>query len=111
MLVAMGAGAFAFSSSRKALITEGFTDSIMLPRLLREATEKDRLDYQVVPHLAGAYGDQLADLDLVASRVVFLVDGDKGGQDHANRLLKVGHDSEQILYLGGDLQLGHRLKI
>lgn len=54
MLIAMGASALALSAAQKALVTEGFTDALLLPALLREATGSKRLDYQVVPHFARA---------------------------------------------------------
>jgi predicted ATP-dependent endonuclease of OLD family len=47
LLIAMGASAFAFSGAQKAVVTEGFTDALLLPTLLREACEVSHLSYQL----------------------------------------------------------------
>lgn len=101
LLIAMGAGAFAFSATQRAVIGEGMSETLLLPSLLREATGKSRLDYQVAPHFAEASQAEIADLDLVAARVVFLSDGDKGGSDGGKKLRRSGSNEQQIIYLGG----------
>jgi ABC-type transport system involved in cytochrome c biogenesis ATPase subunit len=103
LLIAMGASAFAFSSAQKALVSEGFTDSLLLPTLLRQACEVSRLEYQVVPDFARAKPDEILDFDLLAARVAYLADGDQGGKDHVeNKLKPNGVVDEQVLFLGGD---------
>jgi energy-coupling factor transporter ATP-binding protein EcfA2 len=101
MLIAMGASAFAFSSTRRALVSEGMSDVVLLPTLLREATRQERLDYQVTPHFADAHPDEIPDFDLLASRVAYVADGDKGGRDHVKKLIKNRVRPEQIVYIGG----------
>ena len=101
LLIAMGAGAFAFSATQRAVIGEGMSETLLLPTLLREATGKRRLEYQVAPHFAEASRSEIADLDLVAARIVFLSDGDRGGRDAGKKLQRSGWDKEQVVYLGG----------
>lgn len=101
LLMAMGAGALAFSATQKAVVTEGMSDALLLPSLIREATGKERLPYQAAPSFAEASSDQIRDLDLIASRIAFLADGDKGGRKHVEQLIDNGILDEQILYLGG----------
>lgn len=101
LLMAMGAAAMAFTPSRYAVITEGATEMLLLPTLLREATGRDRLDYQVAPGIAEATTDQLKALDLEGARVAYMVDGDEGGIRHAKRLASVGVPASKIIPLGG----------
>jgi hypothetical protein len=72
ILIGMGASALAFASTRRAVIAEGASDAILLPTLLREAAEIDRLDYQVAPGLANVDAAAVRELDLVAARVAYL---------------------------------------
>jgi predicted ATP-dependent endonuclease of OLD family len=103
LLIAMGASAFAFSAAQKALVTEGFTDALLLPTLIREASEVDRLEYQVVPDFARAKADEVLNFDLLAARVAYVADGDQGGTDHVeNKLKPNGILPEQIAFLGGE---------
>jgi putative AbiEii toxin of type IV toxin-antitoxin system len=106
MLIAMGASAFAFSSTRRALVSEGMSDVILMPTLLREATRQERLDYQLTPHFADAHPDAIPDFDLLASRVAYVADGDKGGRDHVKKLIKNRVHPKQITYIGGSDRSG-----
>jgi predicted ATP-dependent endonuclease of OLD family len=102
VLIAMGASAFAFSAARKAVVTEGMSDVLLLPTLIRAATDAPYLDYQVAPSFASATTDEVKDLDLVAGRVIYLADGDDGGQAHAEKLARAGITGDQITFLGGE---------
>ena len=102
LLVAMGASAFAFASTRLALIAEGISDAILLPSLIRAATGSVELDYQVVPGLSNVKRSDVDDLDLAASRVVYVVDGDKSGHERREMLTKrAGIPKERVLIMGG----------
>jgi ABC-type lipoprotein export system ATPase subunit len=102
LLMAMGASAFAFSAAQKAVVTEGFTDALLLPTLLRAACEVSHLDYQLVPDFARTRPDDVPHFDLLAARVAFVADGDQGGINHVENSLKPGGVlDEQIVYLGG----------
>lgn len=100
LLMAMGAGAFAFTATRFALITEGMSDALLLPTLIREATGDDRLAFQPVPNFAQATGDEIKQFDLMAGRIAFLADGDEGGRLHVAKLIRHEVDPDQIVYVG-----------
>jgi hypothetical protein len=106
LLLAMGAGAFAFSATQYAVITEGMSDALLLPILIREAAGEKHLRYQAVPSFAEATDDEIQRFDLIAGRIAFLADGDKGGRDHVQKLLDNGISEDQILYLGDDPESG-----
>ena len=103
MLIAMGANAFAFSAAKKAVITEGFTDALLLPELVRQAygDPQRTLAYQIVPHFSRVSKAEVKDLELVAGRVAYLVDGDPGGQEKADHLTDNGAIASQVFALGG----------
>lgn len=60
---------------------------ILLPTLIRGATGLEDLPYQVAPGLSHAHGHGL-DVEEVAARVIYLVDGDKPGFDYLADLRK-----------------------
>jgi hypothetical protein len=73
---------------------------LLLPSLLRDATGRDHLDFQVAPGVAEASWSQLSTLDLEAPKVAYLLDGDSGGDAHANRLIAIGVPADRIVRLG-----------
>lgn len=77
-MLAMGAGAAAFSAARKVVLAEGATEMLLLPSLVKKAVGLDDLDYQVAPGLSEVPVTMYPELDLVGARVAFLVDGDAG---------------------------------
>jgi hypothetical protein len=89
LLYAMGAGAAAFSRCRWAVLGEGASEMILLPTLIRAATGLEDLPYQVAPGLSHAHGHGF-DVEEVAARVIYLVDGDKSGSDYLRDLGKRG---------------------
>jgi hypothetical protein len=100
LLLAMGASTFAFAGTRKAIVAEGISDALLLPTLLREATGRDSIDLQVAPGLANVNERTMEELDFVASRVVYLVDGDQAGQNKRDMLVQLGVPTERIFLLG-----------
>ena len=54
ILLAMGAGAAAFTASRYAVLAEGASEMILMPSLIRAATSLATLPYQVAPGLSEA---------------------------------------------------------
>lgn len=102
VLIGMGASAFAFTATQRAVIAEGMSDGMLYPSLIREATGDGDIGYQVTPGFAEVHADRIEDLDLVASRVAFLADGDAGGTNGANELKDAGVLAEQIVFLGGE---------
>jgi AAA domain, putative AbiEii toxin, Type IV TA system len=101
LLIAMGASAFAFSATQKAAVTEGVSDALLLPTLIREATGEPHLGYQVVPGFSEARPRDIPQFDLLAARVGFVADSDSGGQEHVKKLIANSVKREQIAYLGG----------
>lgn len=101
LLMALGAGAAAMTPTRHAVLAEGASDMILLPTLVREATQRDRLDYQIAPGVAEASWAQLLALEVEAPRVAYLVDGDTAGAQHVRRLTSAGVPPTRIVQLGG----------
>ena len=99
-LLLLGASAFAFSATRFAAITEGQSDAMLLPSLIREVTGKPILDYQVVPGFSEATSVEVDNLDRMASRVAYVLDSDDGGEKNEAKLLVGGAKKEQMVYLG-----------
>lgn len=98
LLYAMGASAAAFSVCRLAVLAEGAADMILLPTLIRMATKKDDLDYQVAPGLANAHAFGMK-VEEVAARVVYLTDGDGEGKKYRDQLLEADVDADRIFSL------------
>lgn len=98
LLFAMGASAAAFSACRWAVLAEGASDMILLPTLLRLATDSDDIDYQVAPGLANARAYDM-DVEEVAAKVVYLTDGDAAGQKYRKDLLDAGIREARIFSL------------
>jgi AAA domain/AAA domain, putative AbiEii toxin, Type IV TA system len=101
LLFAMGASALAFAPSRIAVLTEGRSDPILLPTLLRSATGKTSLGFQVAPGIANISRTSVRDLDLEAPRVAYLLDGDQGGKENAKKLIAGGVPKDDIVHLPG----------
>lgn len=100
LLLAMGAGAAAFTATRYALLAEGPSEMILLPSLIREATGLDVLPYQIAPGISEAPTSHYPNLDLQAARVAYVVDGDPGGLTLKNRLIAGGVPADRIAVLG-----------
>jgi predicted ATP-dependent endonuclease of OLD family len=98
LLYAMGAGAAAFSVCRRAVVGEGPTEMVLLPSLLRLATDQEDLNYQVAPGLsnARAFGMRVEE---VAAKVVYLADGDAGGNALVTHLRDLGVNKERVFSL------------
>lgn len=101
LLFAMGAGAAAFSMCRNAVLAEGASDMVLLPTLIRKATRLKDLDYQVAPGLANAHGSGIR-VEEVAAKVVYLTDGDQGGEHNKAALKRVGVEGSRIFTLPKD---------
>lgn len=99
LMLAMGASAAAFTPARFVVIAEGASDMILLPSLIRAATGAAELPYQISSGLSEAPKDLLAELDLEAARVAYLLDGDPGGACLARDLSRAGIPSRLIIEL------------
>lgn len=100
LMLAMGAGAAAFSAARKVVLAEGATEMLMLPSLIKAAMDAEDLDYQVAPGLSEVPASMYTELDLEGARVAFLVDGDKGGKELREALIEAGVPEDRIVTLG-----------
>jgi hypothetical protein len=101
LLLAMGAGAAAFTPSRYAVLAEGASEMILMPSLIRAATGLAELPYQIAPGLSESPIASYPDLDLEGARVAFMVDGDKGGRSLRKKLIASGVPEDYIAMLGG----------
>lgn len=100
LMLAMGAGAAAFSAARKVVLAEGATEMLMLPSLIKRAIGAEDLDYQIAPGLSEVPVSMYPELDLEGARVAFLVDGDDGGTKLHDALVEAGVPEERIITLG-----------
>ncbi|MEV4463798.1 AAA family ATPase [Micromonospora echinofusca] len=101
LLVAMGAGAAAFSACRRAVLAEGATEMILLPTLIRMATGLPQLSYQVAPGLSSLRRDGFG-MDEISAKIAYLVDGDDGGKAKAKMLKSIGVADQLIISLPSD---------
>ncbi|MCQ1954475.1 AAA family ATPase [Arthrobacter sp. zg-Y238] len=108
LMIAMGAGASAFSTARYVVLAEGATEMLLLPSLIRAATGLGELPYQVAPGLSEISPEDYAGLDLEGARVAFLVDGDNGGKTLKKSLVAAGVAPNKVVQLGA-LMLEHLL--
>lgn len=97
LLFAMGAEAAAFSAFRRAVLAEGVSEMILLPTLLRNATDGSQLDFQVAFGLSNVSAPKA--ISSVALITTFLVDGDKSGNDKANQLVPAGVPKGHVFQL------------
>lgn len=100
LMLAMGAGASAFSAARKVVLAEGATEMLMLPSLIKIAIGVADLDYQVAPGLSEVPVSMFPELDLEGARVAYLVDGDEGGKALRDNLIEAGVPEGRIVTLG-----------
>ncbi|MGA0606989.1 ATP-dependent nuclease [Phenylobacterium sp. VNQ135] len=100
LLYGMGAGTLAFFPTRNAVMVEGPSDMLLLPSIMRAALQKDILGFQFVPGLSYADGPLHAPAIGKATGVLYLVDGDGGGESIRKRLIEKGIPKENVFSLG-----------
>lgn len=110
LLLGMGASALVFGAIRRAVVAEGATDLILLPSLVKEATSRRSVGYQVAPGVAEVSGSAVEELELQAARAVYVVDDDGGGRGHASKLRSAGIDAGAILVLGQGVAAGYAIE-
>jgi hypothetical protein len=101
LMEAMGAATVSLAPSRYVVIGEGPTEAMLLPSLLREATGQEVLDFQVVSGIAESSDAALARLEVEAARVAYIVDGDKDGERHSDRLKGLRIKTSRIVRWSG----------
>ena len=106
LVLAMGANALAFTPARSAVIGEGPSEAILLPTLFREARPRgqhdDPIGFQVAPGISEVDEKDAAELEAEAGNVVYLIDSDEGGRDHADKLPRRAHDGGRVIEIQGD---------
>ncbi|MFO0047521.1 MAG: ATP-dependent nuclease [Pseudanabaena sp.] len=99
LLFSMGASSLAFIPIRKAVFVEGATDMLLLPTMLRQASNKSYLGFQIAPGLSETKNSFLRQLKNEAPTLAFLVDNDKAGKKLSENLKDAGVDESQIFSL------------
>jgi predicted ATP-dependent endonuclease of OLD family len=87
ILFGMGAATMTFIPIRYCVLTEGPTDFLLLPTMLRQATKLEVLGYLVSPGLAEIEKDEIKLIQNDGSKVLYLVDGDEAGTKIFNMLV------------------------
>ena len=100
LMLAMGAGAAAFSAARRVVLAEGATEMLLLPTLIKKSIGVADLEYQVAPGLSEVPASMYPELDLEGARVAFLVDGDGEGSRLRSDLVSAGVPEGRIISLG-----------
>lgn len=100
LLIGMEAATIAFFPTRKAVMVEGASDLLLLPRLLREATGSRMFEFQLIPGLS-SQGPALAHIAIQSEKhILYLVDSDAGG-DQLTNLLKSAKIPENRIFRVG----------
>jgi predicted ATP-dependent endonuclease of OLD family len=108
ILMGMGASTMAFFPTRSAVLTEGPSDTILLPTMFREALDQDNLGVQFVHGLSEDGRMQLPLLNSTGREVCYLLDNDGGGRTLRDDLISRGVSKTSIFQLhcsGGDCEL------
>jgi predicted ATP-dependent endonuclease of OLD family len=102
LLVGMGAAALAFVPVRNAVMSEGATEIVLLPTLMRQALGERAVGFQIAPASSEAPAARIGGLDAEgAPEVAWLVDGDEGGRALRRRLRRAGVPDDRIVPLAG----------
>ena len=97
LLFGMGATTLAFFPIRFALVTEGPTEMLLLPTILRQVTNQEYLGFQVVPGLSETSLATLPAMETSGTRVAYFIDADEGGNKLRLALIKLGVEKSHIL--------------
>jgi predicted ATP-dependent endonuclease of OLD family len=98
ILTGMGAETMAFFPFRSCVLTEGAGDILLLPALLRAAGQ-ETLEFHVLPGLAEINGHKIPIIQNSGRHVVFLLDGDEGGDAIQRKLVREGISRKIIFRL------------
>jgi hypothetical protein len=102
LLLGMGAATLAFVPVRNAVMSEGPSEIILLPSLMREATQLKSLGFQIAPASSNAPPASIGGLDLEAPKVAWLTDGDAGGRQLRRELIAARIPADRIFAIGGE---------
>lgn len=99
LLFGMGAATLAFFPIRRALLTEGESDMLLLPTMFREVLESDNLSFQIVPGLSKTSGINLPILARNGKGVAFALDFDDGGREIEKKIVGAGFSKDSIFFI------------
>lgn len=99
LLFGMGAATLAFFPIRRALLTEGESDMLLLPTMFRECFDSASLDFQIVPGLSKTSGINLPILARNGKGIAFILDGDQGGREIKRKILEASFDERSVFFL------------
>ncbi|WP_298304638.1 AAA family ATPase [uncultured Erythrobacter sp.] len=108
LLMAMGASTLAFFPMRSAVLVEGPSDTILLPRMFREALSLETLGVQFVHGLSEDGYVRLPILNSSGVKVCYLLDNDGPGRALGDQLVDDKVDRSRVFHLpakGRDLEL------
>lgn len=103
LYVRMGAASASVSAARAALVVEGESDFVVLPRMLNEVLGRP-LDVLCLPGYAHAKRRPLY-YEGEAVRVAYLFDGDRPGQQYARLLKRCKVPESRVFTLAPDTEL------
>ncbi|MEG3082810.1 AAA family ATPase [Sphingomonas sp. PB2P12] len=110
LLFGMGAATLAFFPIRRALLTEGESDMLLLPTMFRECFGSSNLDFQVVPGLSKTSGINLPILARNGKGIAFILDNDPGGSAIKNKIVEASFDEHAVFFLKGPNNTEHQLE-
>lgn len=90
LLLAMGLSPFAFALPRNAIVTEGPSDCVLLPELLRKASGREDLGYQIAPGASYVDTETVSSLLSESASTLFLFDGDDQGDTRKSMFEEAG---------------------
>jgi predicted ATP-dependent endonuclease of OLD family len=91
--------------ARKAVIAEGPSETILLPRLFRESDNISYLDFQVAPGIATVSRENASLFEFEAAKEIYLLDGDSAGNANKKKLILGGIDPEKIIQLENEYSI------
>lgn len=110
LLFGMGAATLAFFPIRRALLTEGESDMLLLPTMFRECFDGHNLDFQIVPGLSKTSGINLPILARNGKGIAFILDSDQGGRNIKDKIIEASFDEASIFFLKGSTNAEFQLE-
>lgn len=101
LLYGMGAQTLAFFPTRKAVVTEGQSEMLLMPTIFRQVSDQEFNGFQIVPGLASVPNGKLASLSSQGAQVSYILDNDKAGRDYYKNLKGMGVPESRLFYISG----------
>jgi hypothetical protein len=100
LLFAMGAQLLSLTVPRYAVVTEGPSDAVLLPTLMREAAGIESLPYRIVPGLADVTRQRMGNVAGHGGVITCLADGDPEGITMLAQVERAGLAKKYLFNLG-----------